>query len=208
MGVGLEWVIGCNFVFEVLYVGFLVCIVYVVEGVEYDFWLRVIFIFCVDYGIVLMQVICGEFDCMIGGFNYQGVVLCLFEYEYVIVGDFIVVGIQIYCGGFVVVFDKVIDLCNLGVIICFVVVFGVQGVFILLRWLVLMMVVVWKILVGVVVCILVVMVMNFNQVFGKFVVVGWMIVGLVGEVDLDFVLVFGFDGFLVIVVGLEGDGLV
>lgn len=105
-----------------------------------------------------------------------------------------------------VLFDGVIDLCNFGVIICLVEVFGVYGVVVEECCLVFLFLVVVKIVVGVIVYLFVVQIKNLFWFIDQFKVDGVWVYGVVGEVVQD-VICIDFFGKVVFVIGVEGEGM-
>lgn len=110
--------------------------------------------------------------------------------------------------GFVLlfVFDGVIDLYNFGVCLWVVDLVGVYVVIVLCDWVVGLNVIVVKVVSGVVDMVLYIMVMNFVCVLCELKEVGVWIIGMLDEVLVMFY-EMKFDGLVVFVMGVEGEGM-
>ncbi len=204
-GAGPEWVIGRNPVLEALQAGLPVRTAYVAEGAERDDRLREILSFTATNAMPMLQVTRNELDRLTGGAVHQGVALQLPSYEYAhpddVLGDALDAKV-----GLLVALDQVTDPRNLGAVIRSAAAFGAQGVVIPERRSAQMTAAAWKTSAGAAARIPVAKATNLNRVLTQAADMGFTIVGLAGEGEVE-VSELRFDGPVLLVVGSEGDGL-
>jgi len=204
-GAGPEWVIGRNPVLEALQAGLPVRTAYVAEGAERDDRLREILTYTATNAMPMLQVTRNELDRLTGGAVHQGVALQLPAYEYAhpddVLGDALDAEI-----GLLVALDQITDPRNLGAVIRSAAAFGAQGVIIPERRSAQMTAAAWKTSAGAAARIPVAKATNLNRVLTQAADMGFTIVGLAGEGDVE-VSELTFDGPVMLVVGSEGDGL-
>jgi 23S rRNA (guanosine2251-2'-O)-methyltransferase len=204
-GAGPEWVIGRNPVLEALQAGLPVRTAYVAEGAERDDRLREILTYTATNAMPMLQVTRNELDRLTGGAVHQGVALQLPSYEYAhpddVLGDALDAEI-----GLLVALDQITDPRNLGAVIRSAAAFGAQGVIIPERRSAQMTAAAWKTSAGAAARIPVARATNLNRVLTQAADMGFTIVGLAGEGELE-VSELTFDGPVLVVVGSEGDGL-
>lgn len=204
-GAGPEWVIGRNPVLEALQAGLPVRTAYVAEGAERDDRLREILTFTATNAMPMLQVTRNELDRLTSGAVHQGVALQLPAYEYAhpddVLGDALDAEI-----GLLVALDQITDPRNLGAVIRSAAAFGAQGVIIPERRSAQMTAAAWKTSAGAAARIPVARATNLNRVLTQAADMGFTIVGLAGEGDVE-VSELTFDGPVMLVVGSEGDGL-
>ena len=204
-GAGPEWVIGRNPVLEALQAGLPVRTAYVAEGAERDDRLREILTYTATNAMPMLQVTRNELDRLTGGAVHQGVALQLPAYEYAhpddVLGDALDAEI-----GLLVALDQITDPRNLGAVIRSAAAFGAQGVIIPERRSAQMTAAAWKTSAGAAARIPVARATNLNRVLTQAADMGFTIVGLAGEGEVE-VSELTFDGPVLVVVGSEGDGL-
>ena len=204
-GAGPEWVIGRNPVLEALQAGLPVRTAYVAEGAERDDRLREILTYTATNAMPMLQVTRNELDRLTGGAVHQGVALQLPAYEYAhpddVLGDALDAEI-----GLLVALDQITDPRNLGAVIRSAAAFGAQGVIIPERRSAQMTAAAWKTSAGAAARIPVAKATNLNRVLTQAADMGFTIVGLAGEGEVE-VSDLTFDGPVMLVVGSEGDGL-
>ena len=204
-GAGPEWVIGRNPVLEALQAGLPVRTAYVAEGAERDDRLREILTFTATNAMPMLQVTRNELDRLTSGAVHQGVALQLPAYEYAhpddVLGDALDAEI-----GLLVALDQITDPRNLGAVIRSAAAFGAQGVIIPERRSAQMTAAAWKTSAGAAARIPVAKATNLNRVLTQAADMGFTIVGLAGEGEVE-VSELTFDGPVLVVVGSEGDGL-
>ena len=204
-GTGPEWVIGRNPVLEALQAGLPVRTAYVAEGAERDDRLREILTYTATNAMPMLQVTRNELDRLTGGAVHQGVALQLPAYEYAhpddVLGDALDAEI-----GLLVALDQITDPRNLGAVIRSAAAFGAQGVIIPERRSAQMTAAAWKTSAGAAARIPVAKATNLNRVLTQAADMGFTIVGLAGEGEVE-VSELTFDGPVLVVVGSEGDGL-
>jgi 23S rRNA (guanosine2251-2'-O)-methyltransferase len=204
-GASAEWVIGRNPVLEALQAGLPVKTAYVAEGAERDDRLREILTFTATNAMPMLQVTRNELDRLTAGAVHQGVALQLPTYEYAhpddVLGDALDAEI-----GLLVALDQITDPRNLGAVIRSAAAFGAQGVIIPERRSAQMTASAWKTSAGAAARIPVAKATNLNRVLVQAADMGFTIVGLAGEGDVE-VSELTFDGPVMLVVGSEGDGL-
>ena len=204
-GAGPEWVIGRNPVLEALQAGLPVRTAYVAEGAERDDRLREILTYTATNAMPMLQVTRNELDRLTGGAVHQGVALQLPAYEYAhpddVLGDALDAEI-----GLLVALDQITDPRNLGAVIRSAAAFGAQGVIIPERRSAQMTAAAWKTSAGAAARIPVARATNLNRVLTQAADMGFTIVGLAGEGEVE-VSELTFDGPVLMVVGSEGDGL-
>jgi len=204
-GAGPEWVIGRNPVLEALQAGLPVRTAYVAEGAERDDRLREILTYTATNAMPMLQVTRNELDRLTGGAVHQGVALQLPAYEYAhpddVLGDALDAEI-----GLLVALDQITDPRNLGAVIRSAAAFGAQGVIIPERRSAQMTAAAWKTSAGAAARIPVAKATNLNRVLTQAADMGFTIVGLAGEGEVE-VSELTFDGPVLVVVGSEGDGL-
>ena len=204
-GAGPEWVIGRNPVLEALQAGLPVRTAYVAEGAERDDRLREILTYTATNAMPMLQVTRNELDRLTGGAVHQGVALQLPAYEYAhpddVLGDALDAEI-----GLLVALDQITDPRNLGAVIRSAAAFGAQGVIIPERRSAQMTAAAWKTSAGAAARIPVAKATNLNRVLTQAADMGFTIVGLAGEGEVE-VSELTFDGPVLMVVGSEGDGL-
>ena len=204
-GAGPEWVVGRNPVLEALQAGLPVKTAYVAEGAERDDRLREILTYTATNAMAMLQVTRNELDRLTGGAVHQGVALQLPSYEYAhpddVLGDALDAKI-----GLLVALDQITDPRNLGAVIRSAAAFGAQGVIIPERRSAQMTAAAWKTSAGAAARIPVAKATNLNRVLVQAADMGFTIVGLAGEGDVE-VSELSFDGPVLLVVGSEGDGL-
>ena len=204
-GAGPEWVIGRNPVLEALQAGLPVRTAYVAEGAERDDRLREILQYTATNAMPMLQVTRNELDRLTSGAVHQGVALQLPAYEYAhpddVLGDALDAEI-----GLLVALDQITDPRNLGAVIRSAAAFGAQGVIIPERRSAQMTAAAWKTSAGAAARIPVARATNLNRVLTQAADMGFTIVGLAGEGDVE-VSELTFDGPVMLVVGSEGDGL-
>ncbi len=204
-GAGPEWVVGRNPVLEALQAGLPVKTAYVAEGAERDDRLREILTYTATNAMPMLQVTRNEMDRLTGGAVHQGVALQLPSYEYAHPDD--VLGDALDAdAGLVVALDQVTDPRNLGAVIRSAAAFGAQGVVIPERRSAQMTAAAWKTSAGAAARIPVARATNLNRVLTQAADMGFTIVGLAGEGDVE-VSELTFDGPVLLVVGSEGEGL-
>ncbi len=203
--VGADWVVGRNPVLEALEAGMPVKQTYVAEGAERDDRLRDILKFAAEHSIPLLQVTRAELDRVTGGLVHQGVALQLPAFEYADPEDVFADAAE--TDGVVVALDGITDPRNLGAIIRSAAAFGAAGVVIPSRRSASMTAAAWKTSAGAAARLPVAMATNLNRALEKASSLGFTVVGLAGEGDVEVSGMPGTDGPLVIVIGSEGEGL-
>ncbi|HET7725356.1 MAG TPA: 23S rRNA (guanosine(2251)-2'-O)-methyltransferase RlmB [Propionibacteriaceae bacterium] len=204
-GAGPEWVVGRNPVLEALQAGLPVRTAYVAEGAERDDRLREILQFAATNALPMLQVTRNELDRLTGGAVHQGVALLLPSYEYAHPDDVLAEALDADTG-LVVALDQVTDPRNLGAVIRSAAAFGAQGVVIPERRSAQMTAAAWKTSAGAAARIPVAKATNLNRVLKQAADMGFTIVGLAGEGDVE-VSELTYDGPVLLVVGSEGEGL-
>jgi 23S rRNA (guanosine2251-2'-O)-methyltransferase len=204
-GAGPEWVVGRNPVLEALQAGLPVKTAYVAEGAERDDRLREILTYTATNAMPMLQVTRNEMDRLTGGAVHQGVALQLPSYEYAhpddVLGDALDADM-----GMLVALDQVTDPRNLGAVIRSAAAFGAQGVIIPERRSAQMTAAAWKTSAGAAARLPVAKATNLNRVLKQAADMGFTIVGLAGEGEVE-VSELTFDGPVLLVVGSEGEGL-
>jgi 23S rRNA (guanosine2251-2'-O)-methyltransferase len=204
-GAGPEWVVGRNPVLEALQAGLPVKTAYVAEGAERDDRLREILTYTATNAMPMLQVTRNELDRLTAGAVHQGVALQLPSYEYAhpddVLGDALDATV-----GLLVALDQITDPRNLGAVIRSAAAFGAQGVIIPERRSAQMTAAAWKTSAGAAARIPVAKATNLNRVLTQAAEMGFTIVGLAGEGEVE-VSELTFDGPVLLVVGSEGDGL-
>jgi 23S rRNA (guanosine2251-2'-O)-methyltransferase len=204
-GAGPEWVVGRNPVLEALQAGLPVKTAYVAEGAERDDRLREILTYTATNAMPMLQVTRNELDRLTAGAVHQGVALQLPSYEYAhpddVLGDALDASV-----GLLVALDQITDPRNLGAVIRSAAAFGAQGVIIPERRSAQMTAAAWKTSAGAAARIPVAKATNLNRVLTQAADMGFTIVGLAGEGEVE-VSELTFDGPVLLVVGSEGDGL-
>jgi 23S rRNA (guanosine2251-2'-O)-methyltransferase len=204
-GAGAEWVVGRNPVLEALQAGLPVKTAYVAEGAERDDRLREILTYTATNAMPMLQVTRNELDRLTAGAVHQGVALQLPSYEYAhpddVLGDALDASI-----GLLVALDQITDPRNLGAVIRSAAAFGAQGVIIPERRSAQMTAAAWKTSAGAAARIPVAKATNLNRVLTQAADMGFTIVGLAGEGEVE-VSELTFEGPVLLVVGSEGDGL-
>ncbi len=204
-GAGPEWVIGRNPVLEALQAGLPVRTAYVAEGAERDDRLREILTYTATNAMPMLQVTRNELDRLTGGAVHQGVALQLPAYEYAHPDDVLSDALDAEIG-LLVALDQITDPRNLGAVIRSAAAFGAQGVIIPERRSAQMTAAAWKTSAGAAARIPVAKATNLNRVLTQAADMGFTIVGLAGEGEVE-VSELTFDGPVLVVVGSEGDGL-
>lgn len=204
-GAGAEWVVGRNPVLEALQAGLPVKTAYVAEGAERDDRLREILTFTATNAMPMLQVTRNEMDRLTGGAVHQGVALQLPSYEYAHPDDVLGDALDAETG-LLVALDQITDPRNLGAVIRSAAAFGAQGVIIPERRSAQMTAAAWKTSAGAAARIPVAKATNLNRVLVQAADMGFTIVGLAGEGEVE-VSELTFDGPVLLVVGSEGDGL-
>jgi len=204
-GAGPEWVVGRNPVLEALQAGLPVKTAYVAEGAERDDRLREILTYTATNAMPMLQVTRNELDRLTAGAVHQGVALQLPSYEYAhpddVLGDALDASV-----GLLVALDQITDPRNLGAVIRSAAAFGAQGVIIPERRSAQMTAAAWKTSAGAAARIPVAKATNLNRVLTQAADMGFTIVGLAGEGEVE-VSELTFEGPVLLVVGSEGDGL-
>lgn len=188
-------------------------------------WYVVIVVFvnfeCVVYKIWGMCEVIGKFELLLVIFIvyvdvvdlgwmvlydvlYQGLVIEVVLFEDVWFGDLMDQGVDDCC--LLLVFDLVIDLYNVGVVLCLAVVFNVLGIVIQDCYVLFELGVLVKLVLGVFEFVLWVCVVNLLCVFDEIGDVGFWWIGLVGEMCTMLVQVLGLQK-VVLVLGVEGEGM-
>lgn len=204
-GAGPEWVIGRNPVLEALHAGLPVKTAYIAEGAERDDRMREILTYTATNTMPMLQVTRNELDRLTSGAVHQGVALQLPSYEYAHPDD--VLGDALDASaGLLVALDQVTDPRNLGAVIRSAAAFGAQGVIIPERRSAQMTAAAWKTSAGAAARIPVAKATNLNRVLNQAADMGFTIIGLAGEGEVE-VSELSFDGPVLLVVGSEGDGL-
>ncbi len=204
-GAGAEWVVGRNPVLEALQAGLPVKTAYVAEGAERDDRLREILTYTATNAMPMLQVTRNEMDRLTAGAVHQGVALQLPSYEYAHPDDVLGDALDAETG-LLVALDQITDPRNLGAVIRSAAAFGAQGVIIPERRSAQMTAAAWKTSAGAAARIPVAKATNLNRVLTQAADMGFTVVGLAGEGDVE-VSELTFDGPVLLVVGSEGDGL-
>ncbi len=202
---GADWVVGRNPVFEALTAGMPVKQVYLAEGAERDDRIRDILKYAAEHSIPLLQVPRSELDRVTGGLVHQGVALQLPSYDYAVPEELFADGV--HGNAVFIACDGITDPRNLGAIIRSAAAFGAAGVVIPERRSASMTAAAWKTSAGAAARIPVAMAGNLNRALEQATDLGYTIVGLAGDGDVQVGGVPGADGPLVIVVGSEDEGL-
>lgn len=205
-GVGPEWVIGRNPVFEALQAGVPIRRAYLAEGVERDSRLADILRLAAEQGIPLLQASRMELDKLTGGGVHQGVAIQLPEYTYAHPTDLLDSALETDAP-LVVACDGITDPRNLGAIIRSAAAFGASGVIVPERRSAHMTAAAWKASAGAAVRCPVALAGNLNRVLREYAEAGFVVVGLAGEGEGEIGDIPGADGPVLLVVGSEGDGL-
>lgn len=205
--VGADWVVGRNPVFEALQAGMPVKKAYVAEGAERDDRLRDILKFAADNSVPMMQVTRAELDRATGDLVHQGVALQLPPFEYADPEDVFAEAFQAGGQGLVVALDGVTDPRNLGAIVRSAAAFGAQGVIIPARRSASMTATAWKASSGAAARIPVAMATNLNRALNQAQKMGFTVVGLAGDGEVNVSGMPGSNGPVLVVVGSEGEGL-
>ncbi len=204
-GAGAEWVVGRNPVLEALQAGLPVKTAYVAEGAERDDRLREILTYTATNAMPMLQVTRNEMDRLTAGAVHQGVALQLPSYEYAHPDDVLADALDAETG-LLVALDQITDPRNLGAVIRSAAAFGAQGVIIPERRSAQMTAAAWKTSAGAAARIPVAKATNLNRVLTQAADMGFTVVGLAGEGEVE-VSELTFDGPVLLVVGSEGDGL-
>ena len=206
-GVGPEWVIGRNPVYEALLAGLPVRRAYLAEGVERDSRLSDILKLAAERGVPLLQASRMELDKLTGGAVHQGVAIQLPEYEYAHPSDLLADALEGDAPPLVVACDSITDPRNLGAIVRSAAAFGASGVIVPERRSAHMTAAAWKASAGAAARCPVALAGNLNRVLREYAEAGFVVVGLAGEGETDIADIPGVDGPVLLVVGSEGDGL-
>lgn len=205
-GLGAEWVIGRNPVFEALEAGLPVRRFYLAEGVERDSRLAEILRLAAERGLPLLQASRYELDKLTHGAVHQGVALQLPDFEYAHPADVLADALQADAP-IVVALDSVTDPRNLGAIVRSAAAFGAQGVILPERRSAHMTAAAWKTSAGAAARVPVALATNLNRVLTEYAGAGFTVVGLAGDADTELGDVPGLEGPVLLVVGSEGEGL-
>lgn len=205
-GVGPEWVIGRNPVYEALVAGLPVRRAYLAEGVERDSRVADILKLAAEQGVPLLQASRMELDKLTGGAVHQGVAIQLPEYSYAHPSDLLDASLDTDYP-LVVACDGITDPRNLGAIIRSAAAFGASGVIVPERRSAHMTAAAWKASAGAAARCPVALAGNLNRVLREYADAGFVVVGLAGEGETPISEIPGADGPVLLVVGSEGDGL-
>lgn len=205
-GLGAEWVIGRNPVYEALQAGLPVRRAYLAEGIERDSRVADILKLAAERSIPLLQASRLELDRLTGGAVHQGVAIQLPDYEYAHPSDLLADALDTDAP-LVVACDSITDPRNLGAIIRSAAAFGASGVIVPERRSAHLTAVAWKASAGAAARCPVALAGNLNRVLLEYAQAGFMVVGLAGEGDTDIGEIPGVDGPVLLVIGSEGDGL-
>ncbi len=205
-GLGADWVIGRNPVYEALQARLPVRRAYLMEGVERDSRLADILKLAAEQGVPLLQASRLELDRLTAGAVHQGVALQLPEYEYVHPTDLMEDALA-GDAPLVVACDGITDPRNLGAIIRSAAAFGAAGVIVPERRSAHVTAATWKASAGAAARCPVALATNLNRVLRDYAEAGFVVVGLAGEGDTPLDDVPGVDGPVLLVIGSEGEGL-
>jgi len=205
-GLGAEWVIGRNPVFEALQAGLPVRRAYLAEGIERDSRVADILKLAAERSIPLLQASRLELDRLTGGAVHQGVAIQLPDYEYAHPSDLLADALDADAP-LVVACDSITDPRNLGAIIRSAAAFGAAGVIVPERRSAHLTAVAWKASAGAAARCPVALAGNLNRVLVEYAEAGFMVVGLAGDGEVDISEIPGVDGPVLLVIGSEGNGL-
>ncbi len=206
-GVGPEWVIGRNPVFEALQAGLPVKRAFLMEGIERDSRVADILKLAAAHGVPLLQASRLELDKLTNGAVHQGVAIQLPEYSYAHPTELLETALESSAAPIVVACDGITDPRNLGAIVRSAAAFGAAGVVVPERRSAHMSAAAWKTSAGAAARCPVALATNLNRVLRDYAEAGFVVVGLAGEGEADISEIPGVDGPVLIVVGSEGEGL-
>lgn len=205
-GLGADWVIGRNPVYEALQARLPIRRAYLVEGVERDSRLTDILKLAAEQGVQLLQASRLEMDKLTAGAVHQGVALQLPEYEYAHPTDLLEDALAT-AAPLVVACDGITDPRNLGAVIRSAAAFGASGVIVPERRSAHVTAATWKASAGAAARCPVALATNLNRVLREYADAGFVVVGLAGEGDTPIEEIPGVDGPVLLVIGSEGEGL-